>query len=181
MGIIKRIACFTLTSFCVLSLGALSAWVYTERKYPQNETVKSENVKTVLKPEKLMPNADFEYQLYNEETGITDTVHGECPYELYGMGMNETKEYYSDWNLLEFMPTKVVLRKNTSLENPERYVVGIYDGCVAVFYENSEEGIYLLTDIPVVSIDEDRRKRLKEGIYVEGRERLNRILEDYGS
>ena len=67
------------------------------------------------------------------------------------------------------------------MDNTDRYVVGIYEGYVAVFYENSEEGIYMLTDTPVSVLEDDKRALLEEGIYVEGRDRLNRILEDYTS
>ena len=39
----------------------------------------------------------------------------------------------------------------------------------------------MLTDTPVSVLEDDKRALLEEGIYVEGRDRLNRILEDYTS
>ena len=39
----------------------------------------------------------------------------------------------------------------------------------------------MMTDIPVSSLESDKKDMLEEGIYVEGKERLNRILEDYSS
>jgi len=39
----------------------------------------------------------------------------------------------------------------------------------------------MMTEIPVNSLEPDKQNMLNEGIYVEGKERLNRILEDYSS
>ena len=39
----------------------------------------------------------------------------------------------------------------------------------------------MLTEITVNTLEDEKQKMLEEGIYVEGRERLNRILEDYSS
>ena len=129
----------------------------------------------------LLPTAVFKYELYNETTKETDTVFGECPYELTGKSLADVKDFYPDWQVISFAPEEVLLRKNVGLSSENRYVVGIYEDYVAVFYENSEEGIYMMTDIPVNSLEDDKKNMLSEGIYVEGKERLNRILEDYSS
>ena len=39
----------------------------------------------------------------------------------------------------------------------------------------------MTTDIPVAGLDHDRQVMLNDGIYVEGRDRLGRIIEDYSS
>ena len=129
----------------------------------------------------LNGNAVFTYELYNEMTGTTDTIKGECPFELTGKSLADVKEYYPDWQVTSYSTDNVLLRKNIGSYNDDRYVVGIYEENVAVFYENSEEGIYMLTDIPATSLEQDKQTMLKQGIYVEGKERLNRILEDYSS
>ena len=129
----------------------------------------------------LDENAVFTYEIYNDITDMSDSVRGSCPYELIGKEMTDVKEFYPDWQVTEFSSDAVTLRKNLGMDNTDRYVVGIYEGYVAVFYENSEEGIYMLTDTPVSVLEDDKRALLEEGIYVEGRDRLNRILEDYTS
>ena len=129
----------------------------------------------------LDEGAVFTYEIYNDITNMSDSIKGSCPYELIGKSMSDVKDFYPDWQVTEFSSGAVTLRKNLGSENDERYVVGVYEGYVAVFYESSEEGIYMLTEIPVNTLEEDKQKMLEEGIYVEGRERLNRILEDYSS
>lgn len=154
------------------------------------EAVKNESVNTDAPEEAakevsisdgLDETAVFTYEIYNDITQMSDSVKGECPYELIGKSMSDVKDFYPDWQVTEFSSESVTLRKNLGSDNNERYIVGVYEGYVAVFYENSEEGIYMLTEIPVNTLEDEKQKMLEEGIYVEGRERLNRILEDYSS
>ena len=139
-----------------------------------------ENVETTVS-DGLHKNAVFTYEFYNEITDTTDSMGGMCPDDLVGKAMTDVKDYYSDWQVIEFSPDSVLLRKIIGSKNEEKYVVGVYDGCVAVFYENEEDGIYMTTDIPVAGLDHDRQVMLNDGIYVEGRDRLGRIIEDYSS
>lgn len=147
----------------------------------ENIEIPEEAAKEVSVADGLDEKAVFTYEIYNDITQMSDSIKGECPYELVGKSMAEVKEFYPDWQVTEFSAESVTLRKNLGTNNSERYVVGTYEGYVAVFYENSEEGIYMLTEIPVNILEEEKQKMLEEGIYVEGRERLNRILEDYSS
>lgn len=147
-------------------------------KTPQ---MSGEAAKEALSSGGLSENAVFTYEIYNDITLMSDSVQGNCPYELIGKEMADVKEFYPDWQVTEFSSSSVTLRKNVGSDNNDRYVVGIYEGYVAVFYENSEEGIYMMTEIPVNTLEEDKKTLLEEGIYVEGKERLNRILEDYTS
>ena len=47
--------------------------------------------------------------------------------------------------------------------------------------EHRLEALGMTTGTPVSVLEDDKRALLEEGIYVEGRDRLNRILEDYTS
>ena len=145
------------------------------------ENTSGDDTKKVLMSGGLSEDAVFTYEIYNDITLMSDSVKGNCPYELIGKEMSDVKEFYPDWQVTEFSSEAVTLRKNVGSDNNDRYVVGIYEGYVAVFYENSEEGIYMMTEIPVDTLEEDKKILLEEGIYVEGKERLNRILEDYTS
>ena len=129
----------------------------------------------------LNPTALFTYEIYNEMTDTSDSINGPIPKELVGKQMVDVKEFYSDWQVLSFSNDEVLLRKIIGEFDDERYIVSVYDGCVVVYYENMEDGIYMMTDIETSGLDHNRQVLLNDGIYVEGKERLNRILEDYGS
>ena len=178
-------------SAAVLGAGATAAYVYLNNEI-YKESVQQEQNDLIDLPDNnsaeevsvndgLDSTAIFTYELYNEMTDTTDTITGDCPFELMGKTLADVKEYYPDWQVMAFSSNDVLLRKNVGSSNDDRYVVGVYENRVAVFYENSEEGIYMLTDTPVSSLEPDKQSMLNEGIYVEGKERLNRILEDYSS
>ena len=77
----------------------------------------------------------------------------------------------------------MVLRRTVEGNSHERYIVGVKNGYVAVFYEEEQNGVSLKeqTNIPVSSLDEEEQKRLAEGILVVGKDRLAQVLQDYGS
>ena len=187
MGNTRKIIYGLLVSALVITSSVISAYTYVDRfvMKKEDENFDTENIsekaETVTAPFGLNDTALFNYELYNEELGTTDVINGSCPYELIGKTLDDVREYYPDWQVMAFASDNVVLRKNIGGLNDDRYVVGEYEGCIAVFYENSEEGIYMMTDISVNALEKDKRDMISEGIYVDGKERLNRILEDYSS
>ena len=193
MGRTERVISILGISAVVICTGAAAAYMYingqsgSKAENNINDNINEVDIQqdggleTAAVNNGLNSNAVFTYELYNEMTNTTDTIKGECPFELTGKSLADVKEYYPDWQVTSYSTDNVLLRKNIGSYNDDRYVVGIYEENVAVFYENSEEGIYMLTDIPAASLEQDKQTMLKQGIYVEGKERLNRILEDYSS
>ncbi len=191
MGRTGQIVSGVVISAAVFAAGAALSYFYineniqtAEKTGPSEETEttdKTKGVQQVSVTEGLAETAEFSYEIYNEDTDTTDIIMGSCPFELIGKNLSDVKEYYPDWRVTSFSSEKVILQKNVGGKNDDRYIVGVYDDYVAVFYESSEDGIYMMTEIPVAGLESDKQKMLNEGIYVEGRERLNRILEDYSS
>lgn len=58
------------------------------------------------------------------------------------------------------------------------YRVGIYNGCVAVFEQNSTKPFFVL-DTPVNTLPEHDRVQLESGITVYSAAELQALLEDY--
>ena len=75
--------------------------------------------------------------------------------------------------------------KGLPSEAPEeaRYVVGMANGFVAVFYAVPKGGETLkeLTATPTIALPLEEQRRLLEGIMVYTDEQLVKILQDYGS
>lgn len=191
MGRTGQIVSAVVISAAVFAAGAASSYFYindntqaAEKTVPSDEAEaadKTKGVQQVSVTEGLSETAEFSYEIYNEDTDTTDIIMGSCPFELIGKALSDVKEYYPDWRVTSFSSEEVILQKNVGGKNDDRYIVGVYDDYVAVFYESSEDGIYMMTEIPVAGLESDKQEMLNEGIYVEGRERLNRILEDYSS
>lgn len=75
------------------------------------------------------------------------------------------------------------MQKLIEAESPQHYSIKDYDGFVAVFYSNLEEGEILkdITDIPLESLPEYERVKIKNGLEIVGKDKLISFLQDYGS
>lgn len=104
------------------------------------------------------------------------------PYFLIGLTEKEFMEIYYGWDIAVFTEDSVILRKQLQAGS-EQYIVGIKDGYVAVFYDSAQksDNVKEVTATPINSLTPDEQIKLKEGVYVSGRDNLIKILEDYGS
>ena len=68
-------------------------------------------------------------------------------------------------------------------ERLQKYVIGVYDGYVAVFFDYPEERVALkeVTNIPITSLPEEICELLFTGVKITGDDDLHKSLEDYGS
>ena len=133
--------------------------------------------------ETITPSTKMVYQYYYPSDDVTETAEEVPPYFLVGLTRSDMETNYQEWELLSFSPKEVVLRRTVEGNSHERYIVGVKNGYVAVFYEEEQNGVSLKeqTNIPVSSLDEEEQKRLAEGILVVGKDRLAQVLQDYGS
>lgn len=104
------------------------------------------------------------------------------PYFLIGLTEKELTEIYYGWDITVFTEDSVIMRKQLKAGS-ERYIVGIKDGYVAVFYDGVQksDNVKEVTATPINALTPDEQIKLKEGVYVSGRDNLIKILEDYGS
>ena len=132
--------------------------------------------------ETITPSTKMVYQYYYPSDDVTETAEEVPPYFLVGLTRSDMETIYQEWELLSFSPKEVVLRRTVEGNSHERYIVGVKNGYVAVFYEEEQNGVSLKeqTNIPVSSLDEEEQKRLAEGILVVGKDRLAQVLQDYG-
>ena len=122
----------------------------------------------------------FEYQ----SGGATVKRREEEPaFFLLGMSREELAAAYPDWELVEFSAGRAVLRRRMATAEERDYVVGLYEGRIAVFYQEARQGssLYQLTNIPAAALSPEEQQRLAAGIAVRGEQALDQGLEEYGS
>lgn len=123
----------------------------------------------------------YEYvYLYDD---ITEVVEDVPPYFLLNLTREDLEKNFSDWQVLAFSDNEVIMQKLIEAESPQHYSIKDYDGFVAVFYSNLEEGEILkdITDIPLESLPEYERVKIKNGLEIVGKDKLISFLQDYGS
>lgn len=155
--------------------------IYTNE---QNIKEDSENIPASKVSEaKITPSTKMVYQYYYEEDGKTEVLEEEPPYFLLDMTRQEIENDFNDWKVESFSNKEVIMKKTIKGKSNQHYILGEYNGFVAVFYEKEINGNNLkeITDTPLESLSEEDRKRLKEGIAIDGDDNLIKALENIES
>ena len=143
--------------------------------------IEDESVKTGSNDVKVSPNAEVASTEYFQKCGHSVTKKELVPREIVNLSEDEVKEFYSDWSLDSFSPNEIKLSRKSSGICGEHYILRESDGFISISCKN-ESGEYIfkgLTDISVQYLPEEDLKKLEQGIEVEGREALNKFLEDF--
>lgn len=132
---------------------------------------------------RITPSTKLVYEYYYEGDGQTKREEEVPPYFLLDMTRQDIEEKYPDWQLKSFSNSEVVMRKNIAGKVKERYIIGEYDGYVAVFFEQPVDGVSLreLTDTPISSLTDEEQTKLKIGISILGEDALINAMENYES
>lgn len=102
------------------------------------------------------------------------------PHFAVGMDRDSLDELYADWDIAEFSPEVVVMRRYI-LEG-SYFSIGEMDGFVAAFrHEEGNPSLWSLTNTPMVALPQGEQERIREGIIIHSEEALMRILQDFDS
>lgn len=172
-----------------LLLGAVFFAMGFDRTYkaPPEETAAEEPMpekEPVLQTEnEVTEDAVVVYQYYYEADGEVVEQETEASYFMIGLDRFALESSYPDWEILSFSPEKVVMRRTIGEEEEKSYIIGTYEGRLAVFCEDERKGssLYELTDIVVAALSGEEQLRLNDGIVVSGEAELAKVLESYGS
>jgi len=164
----------------------VQAYIQKDGLLQNRGTVGNEiNILEIEDPEevKINDSTTIVYEYYYLADNEVEEASEVAPFFLIGLTEPELSETILDWEVLEFSEDKVVIRKNISGHSGQHFVLGVQDGYVAVFYEESVNGMTLkeITGTPISALPEDKQAMLKEGIIISDEDRLIKTLEDFGS
>ena len=102
---------------------------------------------------------------------------------MLGMTLSSIQEAFSEWIVSDFDENKLVMQRFVDKIPTNHYIVGVYDGYVAVFYGFGVNNGSLMnvTRTPVSILPYDEVLRLGNGIHIIGTDKLFQVLQDYGS
>lgn len=138
-------------------------------------------VETTSEEEKVSPNSLFIFKVYYKKCEHI-VVNKEIANEVM---VNKTREdlesIYKDWNIVTFRNDEVLFYKEEEGICKEHYMLKELEGYIAIYTLDEEERQTLKerTSIITTYLPEEDVNRLKEGIRVDGRDKLNKALEDY--
>ncbi|WP_317367944.1 BofC C-terminal domain-containing protein [uncultured Tyzzerella sp.] len=132
---------------------------------------------------KITPSTKMTYEYFYKNDNITEKVEDVPPYFLIDLTRNDLEENFKDWQIKEFSSSEVVLQKVIDGESTQHYIIGEYEGYIAVYYEQEINGTKLkeITDIPLDGLPKEEQDKIKNGIKIKGKDDLIKFLESYGS
>ena len=96
--------------------------------------------------------------------------------------VNKTREdlesIYKDWNIVTFRNDEVLFYKEEEGICKEHYILKELEGCIAIYSLDEEEKETLKEKTAIITtyLPEEDLNRLKEGIRVDGTDKLNKAL-----
>lgn len=156
---------------------------YIQTNHIEENLVNSniELVTTTSEEEKVSPNCLFIFKVYYKECEHI-TIEKETASEVM---VNKTREdlesIYKDWNIVTFRNDEVLFYKEEEGICKEHYILKELEGCIAIYSLDEEEKETLKEKTAIITtyLPEEDVNRLKEGIRVDGTDKLNKALEDY--
>ncbi len=131
--------------------------------------------------ERITPSTKMILRKYYTKCNHTIDKEVELPQELVNKNIEELREEYSDWQVVEFSSDKIILSKSLDEQCGEHYMLRDNDGIIAIYEinDNGEESLLDETEIATEYLTESDLLNIKDGIEVNGIEELNKVLEDF--
>ena len=131
--------------------------------------------------EKASPNCSFTIKKEYQKCGHTTSEYSNLPQELVNSTKKEIQEKYADFEIEKFSENDMVLIKKEDGECGEHFVLRNKDGVVVVYriLEDGTEIEFEATEIATEYLTLTDRNNMENGIRVNGKQELNRLLEDF--
>ena len=145
------------------------------------EHMEDEIVTTNSEQEKISPNCRITLTKYYKQCKDSINEYIQVPQELVNCTQEELKNQYKDWEIKEFSSNQIVLYKEFEGECGEHYVLKSEDGKIVIYKikESGKEEVYEKTKIATDYLPEKDRNALNQGFKVNGKEKLNEVIESF--
>lgn len=169
---------------CFAAFGFYSTYDPSRGESAAEELAAGEDVlPTAGKEAVIQKDTQIVYQYYYTKDQVTKEQTEPAQDYLLGLDRKQLESIFQGWQLIFFSPEKVILRCSVEGVSTESYILGVYDGCLAVFCEKEGQQITLTekTEIPITALPMEEQQQLREGIRVNGENNLAKLLADYTS
>lgn len=172
-----------LLAFAVFFCFAVAGFLFAYDPVQEDNSVEQNTVPTVGENAAIQRDTEMVYQYYYTQDEMTKEQKEPAQDYLIGLNRKQLESIFQGWQLVYFSPEKVILRCSVEGTSTESYLLGVYEGCLAVFCEKEGNQIMLTekTDIPIDVLPLAEQQQLREGIRVNGEENLAKLLADYTS
>lgn len=140
-----------------------------------------ELVTTSTNEVKISPNAVIIFEKYYKECGHISIEQIEISKDLVNLEQKDIEIKYKDYQIKQFSANEIVLSKQEEGICNEHYILREDSGHVAIYNidKNGDETLIEMTGIVTKYLPETDIIRLRNGIKVNGKQKLNATIEDY--
>lgn len=140
-------------------------------------------INTNSNEKKISPNAVLKLKTNYLKCGHSVIDNHKIDESLVNKTQSELEAVYFEYNVEKFDTEEIILVTNKDTMCGEHYVVKNVDGFLEIYkmIENNEEILYEKTEIAIDYLTEADKLSIEQGLFIEGKEALNLLLEDYGS
>lgn len=145
------------------------------------QKMQDEMIETNSQEEKISPNCSITLKIFYKKCGHETSKYLKISEDLVNKTKKDLQEKYDGWNIEKFSDTEIILNKEEEGECGEHYMVRDKDGKITVYeiLEDGSEKEYEVTDISTEYLTETDKINMKQGVKVNGKQELNKLIEDF--
>lgn len=147
----------------------------------KNTMTEEEALETISSQNMISPNSTIKKTTYFEICNHENVKIEDIPNELINKGEKDVKEYYKDWIIKSYTPTKIEIEKKINEFCDRHYELKEHNGVIGIYKIDKLNNKILKKDTHIQTkyLPEIDLTRLNDGIQVVGEEELNSALEDF--
>lgn len=153
-----------------------------------NNNPNSEEDISIIKNEDdyVTPNTSIEYIFYYLKCGHQVKKVSKASRDMVNLSkekfISSINRSHPDWRVTSFSHKNIVIEIDKEHLCPNHYVIGVKDDNIAIYKIDIEGELVLdsvLTDTSISLLTPIDQQKLKDGIIVDSKEEISRILEDF--
>lgn len=149
----------------------------------ENNSINEEKqiITTSYSNTKVSPDAIINFNTYYKGCGHTLKEEKKAEEDIVNKAEQDITDIYIDWDIKKFSANNIVLYKEINGICDNDYIIKEKDGNIVIFKidNNGREIVYDFTSIETQYLPETDLMQLKDGIKVNGLEKVNQIIEDF--
>ena len=140
-----------------------------------------QEVEATSSEEKISPNCKLILKRYYKECEHLINEYIDVPESLVNKTRKEFEEQYKNWEIDKFTSTEIIIYREFESNCGQHYVLRNNEGKISIYKidDNNEEKLLENTEISVEYLTEKDKVEIQNGIRVNGKEALNKRLEDF--
>lgn len=140
-----------------------------------------QEVEATSSEEKISPNCKLILKRYYKECEHLINEYIDIPESLVNKTRKEFEEQYKNWEIDKFTSTEIIIYREFESNCGQHYVLRNNEGKISIYKidDNNEEKLLENTEISVEYLTEKDKVEIQNGIRVNGKEELNKRLEDF--